>query len=117
MSNKLIALFQFLLALSGCSQSGSTISHRVQSDSESLSSTIHIRDGVSRFECVDSSSGQCQCTLYPAACAGNAGCKLAPLQQFAVARGESRQLAGVVRFHPCVTTTANPLGDDCKAVV
>ncbi|PNS08972.1 hypothetical protein [Solilutibacter silvestris] len=116
MSYKLIALFQFLLALSGCSQSGTTISHRIQSNDESLDSTIHIQDGVARFECVDSSSGQCQYTLYPDACSGKPDCKLAPLQRFGVARGESRQLAGVVKFHPCVTTTTATLGADCKPV-
>ena len=112
--SKLIALFQFLLALSGCSQHGTTMTHRVQSSTETLSSTIHIQDGVARFECTDSSSGQCQYTLYPDTCGGKADCKLAPLQQFGVARGESRQLTGVIKFHPCVTTTTTALGADCK---
>ncbi|MBS0216928.1 MAG: hypothetical protein JSR63_01975 [Proteobacteria bacterium] len=112
--SKFIALFQFLLALSGCSQSGTTYSHRVQSDSETLYSKIHVQDGVARFECVDSSSGQCEYTLYPDACHGNADCKLPPLQHFAVARGETRQLAGLVDFRPCVATTTAVPGADCQ---
>lgn len=112
--SKFVALFQFLLALSGCSQSGTSYSHRVQSDNETLYSRIHVQDGVSRFECVDSSSGQCQYTLYPDACGGLAGCKLPPLQHFAVARGESRQLTGLVDFRPCVTTTTVVPGADCQ---
>ncbi|MGG6462212.1 hypothetical protein [Solilutibacter silvestris] len=112
--SKFVALFQFLLALSGCSQSGTSYSHRVQSESETLYSKIHVQDGVSRFECVDSSSGQCQYTLYPDACGGLASCKLPPLQHFAIARGESRQLTGLVDFRPCVTTTAAIPGADCQ---
>lgn len=114
--SKFVALFQFLLALSGCSQSGTTYSHRVQSDAETLYSTIHVQDGVSRFECIDSSSGQCEYTLYPEACHGNAGCKSPPLQHFAVVRGESRQLAGLVDFRPCVSTNPAALGADCQPV-
>ena len=114
--SKLVALFQFLLALSGCSQGGTHYSHRVQSDGESLYSRIHVQDGVSRFECVESSSGQCQYTLYPDACGDNASCTLPPLQHFAVARGKSRQLAGLTDFRPCVTTTASVPGADCRPV-
>ena len=112
--SRFVALFQFLLALAGCTQGGTTYSSRVQSGAETLYSTIHVQAGVARFECRDSSSGQCRYTLYPDACAGNAGCTLPPLQQFAVARGETRQVAGLIDFRPCVSTNAVAVGADCQ---
>ena len=112
--SKLIALLQFLLALSGCSVGGITHTNRIDSDHTHLTSKAHVQDGVARFNCLESSSGSCHYTLYPDACAGKADCQLAPLQRFTVARGESRQIAGLVDFRPCVATTGAPLGADCQ---
>ena len=112
--SKFIALLQFLLALSGCSLGGTTYSNRIDSDREQLHSKARVQDGVARFECVESSSGICHYTLYPEACSGKADCQLAPLQRFTVARGDSRQIAGLVDFRPCVATTGAAMGADCQ---
>ena len=112
--SKFIALLQFLLALSGCSVGGTSFTNRIDSDQVRLTSKAHVQDGVARFNCVETSSGSCHYTLYPDACAGKADCQLAPLQRFTVARGESRQIAGLVDFRPCVATTGVAMGADCQ---
>ena len=112
--SKFIALLQFLLALSGCSVGGTSFTNRIDSDHTRLTSKAHVQDGVARFNCVESSSGSCHYTLYPDACAGKADCQLAPLQRFTVARGESRQIAGLVEFRPCVATTGAAMAADCQ---
>ena len=114
--SKLIALLQFLLALSGCSLGGTTYSNRIDSDQEQLHSKARVQDGVARFDCVESSSGTCHYTLYPAACAGRADCALAPLQHFTVARGEARQIAGLHDFRVCVAIDQRTLRADCEPV-
>ena len=111
--SKFIALLQFLLALSGCSVGGTTYTNRIESEHAQLLSKAHVQDGVARFNCVESSSGRCHYIVYPDACAGRADCRLAPLQRFVVPRGESRQVAGLVDFRPCVATTGAAMGADC----
>lgn len=111
---RFFVLLPFLAMLSGCSAGTTTFTSEVDSDVETLSSRVRVQDGASRFECRASSSGQCHYTLYPSACNGKADCELAPLQRFAVARGESRQVAGLVDFRPCVSTRDAKVGADCQ---
>lgn len=111
--SKLIALFQFLLALAGFPSGGTTWTSQVHDNGQVLSSRAHAQDGVARFDCIDSSSGRCHYTLYPERCAG-AGCDLPPLRSFDVARGESRQFAGLPGFRLCVDADGANLGPDCR---
>lgn len=111
--SKLVALFQFLLALAGFSSGGTTWTSQVHDNGRVLSSRAHAQDGVARFECVDSSSGRCHYTLYRSGCTGNA-CAEAPLRSFDVARGGSRQFAGLPDFRLCVDTDGATPGPDCK---
>lgn len=111
---RLVVLLQFLAMLSGCSAGGTTFTSEVDSDAETLSSRVRVQDGVSRFDCRASSSGQCYYTLYPHACNGEADCKLAPLRHFAVARGDSRQIAGLSDFRPCGSARDVRVGADCQ---
>lgn len=111
--SKLIALLQFLLALAGVSSGGTTWTSQVHDDGCVLSSRAHAQDGVARFDCIDSSSGHCHYTLYPQRCAG-ANCDAPPLRSFDVARGESRQFAGLPGFRLCVDTRDTAPGPDCK---
>ena len=113
---KFIALLQFLLALVGVHSGGTDYSYRVEeSNGTSIYGKAHAQDGVARFECLGSSSGSCHYTLYPERCAGTP-CDDTPLQRFAVARGESRQIAGLSGFRLCVDPTTAALDRQCKPV-
>ena len=113
---KFAALLQFLLALGGCAMGGTTYTHRISQDGHDvLASEARLQDGVARFDCDASDSGWCHYTLYPDACT-DTGCTSAPIQRFSVARGQSRQIAGLTGFHPCVATTAAPLDPRCRPV-
>lgn len=113
--NKFVALVQFLFALSGCALDGSSHTHRVVDDGRALlDSKARVQDGVARFECRASDSGWCHYTLYPEACAGQPDCALAPLHRFKLARGDTRQLAGVAGVGICVDARGEALGPDCR---
>lgn len=114
--SKFAALLQFLLALSGCSMGGTTWTSQVEDKGTTLHSKVRLEDGVAQFHCLDSSSGQCHYTLFPEACGNQGDCQLAPLQRFSVLRGESRQVAGLAGFKPCVAIDAAPMGADCQPV-
>ena len=112
---KFAALLQFLLALGGCAMGGTTYRNRIGSNGhDMLYSKAQAKDGVARFECKASDSGVCHYTLFPDACAGKSDCALAPLRQFTVKRGQSRQIAGLRDFRVCVGTSAQALGADCE---
>lgn len=110
---KFIALLQFLFALAGFPSQGTTWTSQVHDNGMVLSSRAHAQDGVARFDCIDSSSGRCHYTLYPQACA-NEACARTPLRSFDVARGDSRQIAGLPGFRLCVDADDGALGPDCK---
>ena len=115
--SKLIALLQFLLALAGVDVGGSDYSNRISNGGHDvLNVRTHVQHGVARFECLASDSGWCHYTLYAGACdAGSgSGCTQAPLRRFSVARGDSRQIAGLDGFRVCVGLDAGTLGPDCK---
>lgn len=111
--SKLIALLHFLLALAGFGVGGTTWTSNLHDNGTSLHSRANAQDGVARFDCIDSSSGQCYYTLYAAGCNAKA-CTDAPLRRFRVARDDSRQFAGLIGFHPCVDTANTALGPDCR---
>jgi hypothetical protein len=117
---KLIVLVRLLLSpllviLSTCGTDGTSYSNRIADNGhDTLYSKAHAKDGIARFECKASDSGSCHYTLYPDACAGKADCKLAPLRQFTVARGQSRQIADLRDFRVCVAIDDKALGADCE---
>ena len=109
---KLLALAQFLLALAGCSPGAQTWSHRIAGNAgDALRSDVVVEDGTARFQCLESGSGACHYTLYPAhPLAGDAP---APLRRFTVARGEERRIAGLAGFVPCVAAGEAQPPADC----
>ena len=112
--SKLIALFQFLLALAGIGVGGTTYDTRVAANGHDvLDSRAHVQDGVARFDCRASDTGLCHFTLYPQRCT-DATCDAPPLRSFDVARGDSRQIAGLPGFRLCVDADGAALGPDCK---
>ena len=121
--NKLIALCYFVLSLYGCDVGGSTFVTRTHADgTDTLYSKAVVQGGVARFECLRSASGQCYYTLFPRDCASTpaptgkpiAGCLSEPVERFAVAEGDSRQIPGLQRFHPCVSAEDRTPGADCE---
>ncbi|QIL19710.1 hypothetical protein [Thermomonas sp. HDW16] len=120
---KLIAIARLLLSpllliLSACGTDGTTFSNRIGNNGHDvLYSKAQVKDGVARFECKASDSGLCHYTLYPDACAGKPDCALAPLQHFTVARGQTRQIAGLRDFRVCVGIDGKPMRADCQPVV
>lgn len=117
--SKLIALLQFLLALSGVQPGGASFTDRINVDGiDTLYSKAHVEAGVAQFACVASASGLCHYTLFRKDCLPQAGtdadCLTAPIKQFTVASGDSEQLAGLPEFRLCVRTDAASPTPDCK---
>lgn len=116
--SKCIALLQFLLALGGCSLGGTQYSSHISNGlRDVLVSKAQVQDGSARFDCKASDSGWCHYTVYPEACGSGKDCALAPLQRFAVMRGDSRQIAGLRDFKLCVGLDDTALGPDCQPMV
>ena len=93
MVTKLAALLSFALSLFGCHVDGTTWSHRILGDhGDALYSKAWAKDGRARFECVQSSSGQCWYTLFPVDCKDDA-CVAKPLTR-------DRLLAALARAVP-----------------
>ncbi|HEY5613997.1 MAG TPA: hypothetical protein VIK70_10405 [Lysobacter sp.] len=121
--NRLIAVFYFVLSLYGFDV-GSTIVHRINVDgSQALHSKVVAQPGVARFECLRSASGRCYYTLYPRECASKGAaagrasvrCPSGPVRHFAIANGDSREIAALPRFRLCVSTEDGTPGPDCEA--
>ena len=114
MVTKLAALLSFALSLFGCHVDGTTWSHRIIGDhGDALYSKAWAKDGRARFECVQSSSGQCWYTLFPVDCKDDA-CVAKPLTHFALVRGDQRQFTGLPEFRFCVTRDATLPPPDCR---
>ena len=123
--NKLIALCYFALSLYGCDVGGNTFVHHTRQDgTETLYSKVTAQPGVARFKCLRSASGQCHYTLYPGSCtptAGvtgkhNANCQPEPPERFAIAIGESHQVATVQGYRLCVSAEAGVPGIHCEVL-
>lgn len=126
--NKLIALIYFVLSLYGCDAGGGTYITRVRADgADTLYSKATAQSGVARFECLRSASGQCYYTVFPHDCASTPGraagsstgqrtdrCGSEPVERFAIASGDSRQIPGLQNFHLCVSTEDETPGPDCE---
>ena len=114
MVTRLAALLSFALSLFGCHVDGTTWSHRIIGDhGDALYSKAWAKDGRARFECVQSSSGQCWYTLFPVDCKDDA-CVAKPLTHFALVRGDQRQFTGLPEFRFCVTRDATLPPPDCR---
>jgi len=115
---KFQALLYFLLSLFGCDVGRSTfVDRNVHDGATALDSRTVVEAGVARFECIRSASGQCYYTLFPRECAAsngaNAGCLTRPIQRFAVADGDTRQIAGLRDFRLCVSDEDVTSGAGC----
>ncbi len=118
---KLIALLQFLLALSGVHLGGIHFTDRISVDGiDTLYSKAQVEDGVARFACVASTSGLCHYTLFDKDCPpapqanANGQCAPRPLKRFSVVSGDSEQITGLPAFRLCVGTDDASPTPDCK---
>lgn len=119
---KFLALIYFVLSLFGCDIGNSSYVTRTTVDgTDTLYSQTTTRAGVARFECLRSASGACHYTVFPRDCAPTSGpaearsgsCASEPIERFAVARGESRQITGLTGFDLCVSAKDAPAGKAC----
>jgi hypothetical protein len=116
---KFQALLYFVLSLFGCDVGRSTFVDRIVHDGAyTLDSRTVVEAGVARFECLRSTSGQCYYTLFPRDCSASnnkdAGCLTKPIQRFAVADGDTRQIAGLRDFRLCVSDEDVTAGAGCR---
>lgn len=120
---KLSALFFYVLSLFGCDVGRDTFVDRISIDgAQSLYSKATVEAGVARFECLRSVSGQCHYTVFPRECDAatpsakdKVDCTSRPIEQFAVANGDSRQIAGLRDFRLCVSDGRAAPAPGCQA--
>jgi len=116
---KFQALLYFVLSLFGCDVGKSTFVDRIVHDgAPALDSRTVVEAGVARFECLRSASGQCYYTLFPRECAASdakdARCLTTPIRRFAVADGDTRQIAGLRDFRLCVSERDGAAAAGCR---
>ena len=111
----LLAAVYFLLALFGCDEGGTTVVTRSVIDGvDVIHARARIKAGIARFECVESTSGQCHYTLLPIQCASPTGnCTHQPLDRFAMKSGETREVVGLPEFDVCVTQDSSAVPPTC----
>ncbi|WP_312237885.1 hypothetical protein [Stenotrophomonas sp.] len=104
MRNVLI-LCTAVLAIAGCAQSSNTSVTRVRANGvDALYSKSTVVDGVARFECIASSSGQCHYLVLDPRCKTDAACTQAPLRRLSVAVGKTGQVPDLPKgFSVCVS--------------
>src|SRR5687768_12565516 len=124
----LLAIVFHALSLFGIDLGSHTRVDRVRTNgSDILYSKVVARPTVTRFECVRSASGQCYYTVYPRDCMPKARaqaasasarkrhCQSRPIEQFALAKGGSRQIATLHGVGLCVSAEAGSTSSDCAA--
>jgi len=119
--NTFIVVCCFVLSLFGWEAGGTTLVHRASADgSDVLYSRTRVQPGVARFECVRSESGRCHYAIYPDDCgpadAPAAGCGTAPVQGFALTRGDSRRIRGLQPGFILCVSADDAVRGDCEAV-
>ena len=121
---KLIALIYFALSLFGFDIGGSTYVTRTTVDgTDTLYSQTTTHAGVARFDCLRSASGTCHYPVFPRDCrpalvavsTQRDRCGSTPIERFAVAKGESRQIAGLQDFRLCVSDEGGTTERECEA--
>ncbi|CAO3301256.1 hypothetical protein [Stenotrophomonas maltophilia] len=93
------------LALAGCQKSTETAITRTTANGvDTLYSKRTVVDGVARFECMASRSGQCHYLLLDPACRPDAACARAPIRSFALAAGTTQEFRDLPKgFAQCVS--------------
>ena len=114
-----IAVIAYALSLFGIDVGSHVRTDRVQSNGvDVLYSQVTTRPTGTHFECVRSASGQCYYTVVPQQCrtltgTGTTDCVAQPVERFALANGQARQVAALSTVRVCVSAQARggPVAD------
>jgi hypothetical protein len=107
----LLIVVYYALALVGCSPPRTVTDLRADIDGRVFHGRVEARDGVDRFECIDSAIGMCRFFVHAADCGprppGAASCTPPTIAQVDVGSGETRQVFGLPRrARVCLATDA-----------
>lgn len=93
------------LTISGCQKSTETAITRTTANGvDTLYSKRTVVNGVARFECMASRSGQCHYLVLDPTCRPDAACAKAPIRSFALAAGTTREFSDLPKgFAQCVS--------------
>lgn len=117
------SLMSCLLALAGCDEKPSvtTIHHSSANGVDTLFSKTTVKEGVARFDCYASESGQCHYVVYtercPDAAPGEnpAACGRTTLDDFDLAVGGTHEIRGLPGdFRQCVGQKLPVPGSGCS---
>ena len=109
------SLISCLLALAGCDDKPSvtTIHHSSANGVDTLFSKSTLKEGVARFECFASETGQCHYRVYtercptPAPGENPAACARTTLEDFVLAPGKTHEIRGLPdSYRECVAQQA-----------
>lgn len=108
-----------LLSLGGCHDKPSTTSvvRASANGVELIHSRVTVEDGIGRFRCLVSDSGQCHYAIYERGCAApspDGSCQPRRLQAFAIAAGSTREVDGLPgNAETCVDRMQMPEAKEC----
>ncbi|MEP6939506.1 MAG: hypothetical protein ABI846_07050 [Rudaea sp.] len=114
--------FASLLLLAGCNYAPSTsITTTTVNGTDVLHSVVtEPEPGNAKFECAESASGRCNFSVFTRDCrsagsrADTTTCTTRVLDEFTLARGESRELDGLPSgFRHCVSQERKPSAAEC----
>jgi len=114
-----LAIILYTLSLFGIDVGSKVRIDRIQDNgTDILYSEVVARSTGTRFECLRSASGQCYYTVFPKECTSATGrppadCLSKPVQQFALADGDSRQMPSQPSMSMCVSADARTRGPGC----
>ena len=115
-----LAIILYTLSLFGIDVGSKIRIDRIQRDGDDvLYSKVVAQPTGTRFECLRSASGQCYYTVFPQDCASipgkpAIGCTPLPVEQFALAKGDSRQGPALPSLRMCVSADAAHAGAACE---
>ncbi|MEL1265905.1 hypothetical protein [Pseudoxanthomonas putridarboris] len=118
----IMSLVSCLMALAGCNEKPSvtTIHHSAVDGVDVLFSKTTLREGVARFDCFASESGQCHYVVYTERCPdaahgeNPAACQRTTLDDFDLAVGKTHEIHGLPGdFRQCVEQRPPAPGSGC----
>jgi len=110
-----------VLTLLGCNERPSITVVTMSSTGEAGANAIRatLSDGLAKFQCIKSVSGDCTYVLFMSNCArdsgaGKTGCIAKPVSEFTLKTGASKQISGLPQgFKFCVGHGARPVIPGC----